>query len=66
MKRLLYIALGLCIIGCSLSSGVATDDYSYLYNRDTIINPEFKIYHTNSDTTEIIFKINSGDLIYSR
>jgi GWxTD domain-containing protein len=66
VKRLLYIALGLCIIGCSLSSGVATDDYSYLYNRDTIINPEFKIYHTNSDTTEIIFKINSGDLIYSR
>lgn len=66
MKRIGYILLAGLLIGCSISSGVVTDNYSYLYNRESVIDPEFKIYHTNSDTSEIIFKIKSADLIYSR
>ena len=54
------------MVGCSVSSNNASNNYSYLYSRGSIINPEFKIYHTNNDTSEIIFKIESADLIYSR
>lgn len=58
--------LSLLLLACSVSLDNATRNYSYLYNRQSIIAPEFKIYHSSRDTSELIFKIKSEDLIYSR
>ena len=63
--RYIICIASILFVSCSVSYN-AEGDYSYLYNRQSIIAPEFKIYHSNQDTTEIIFKINSADLIYSR
>lgn len=66
VKLFFIFCFFLLLLGCSVSSNSTYNNYSYLYSRGSIINPEFKIYHTNNDTSEIIFKIESADLIYSR
>ncbi len=66
MKNSWIAILVIAVIGCTVGSGVHKDDYSFLYNKESVISPEFKLYHTNEDSSEIIFKVKSADLIYSR
>lgn len=69
MKRYyLYILILLVVIACGTSQkGQNTKAPAASYKHDSnTIHPEFTVFHASDDITELHYKINSKELLYTR
>ncbi len=67
-QRYLYILFSLVIIACGTSKKVENTKApaaSYKHDSNTI-HPEFTVFHVSDDVTELHYKINSKELLYTR
>ncbi|MES2627535.1 MAG: GWxTD domain-containing protein [Bacteroidota bacterium] len=55
----------LFLLACSTSS-VKVSNYSYLYSRDLLLHPEFRVFNASEDSSYLYFKINTLNLLYTR
>lgn len=68
MNRIYYLVITclLFLIACSTSNQSFENEYTYLYdNKESLIKPDFKIYHHDSDSSTLFFQINTSDILYS-
>jgi GWxTD domain-containing protein len=66
-KNLLYLVISLLIIACGTSKKADTKAPPASYKHDSnAIHPEFAIFHVSDSISELHFKINSKELLYSR
>ncbi len=54
------------LLGCASSSSVKVNNYSYLYSKDLLLHPEYRVYNASEDTTFLYFKVNTANLLYTR
>lgn len=66
-KYLIYIPALLVFLGCASSPSISNFNYSYLYDDEPAIpRPEFQVFHQSKDVSELHFKINSKNILYSK
>ncbi len=54
-------------LGCSNSASLSKNDYTYLYDQtQKLINPEFKLFHDQEDSSTLYFQLKSNDILYGR
>lgn len=62
-----YLVLIALASACSVGSGSYDNDYTYLYDqKESLIKPEFKIFHHSADSSRLYFQVNSSDVLYSK
>lgn len=67
MKNYSLLLVILCIVACSSSRSTRYKPESKSYKKDaSVIHPEFTVYHINDTISELNFKINSKELLYTR
>ncbi len=60
------LALFLAVMGCTTYRGT-NNNFSYLYDKRAFtLHPEFMVYHESPDSSQLYFKINTGELLYVR
>jgi GWxTD domain-containing protein len=53
--------------GCKSSEGIKDFNFSHVYDfRDLALSVDFMAFHHSKDTTEIFFRVNSENLLYTR
>ena len=67
MKQLFYFFIGILILAsCSSSENISKSNLSDLYRRgNRLIEPEYSIYHSALDTSEVNFRIKTNNLQYT-
>lgn len=70
IKLIFFFTIGLLILlaeSCTISSSAYRNDYTYLYDENQqLINPEFKIFHKNQDTSILYYQLRSNDILYGK
>lgn len=71
MKLNLYIVsviTSIILVGCGTTSNnfPQKSTSSYSSNSITSFNPEFTVYHSSESTSDLYFKINSKEILYSK
>ncbi len=66
-----FSALALLLVaflhGCQTPSSVSNNNLSEIYRRsDQFLEPEFVIYHVSDSESEVHFKINTANLLYTK
>lgn len=62
-----WLVAALLLAGCSASRYADRDNLSDLYNKEsTTVHPEFYVYNLSDDTSELYFKLNTDELLYTR
>lgn len=52
---------------CNTTSRISYQNLSYLYNKnETLLHPEFRIYHINDSVSRLYYSVNAGELLYAR
>lgn len=61
------ISLGFIVglAACS-SSSLRINNYSYLYSKDLLLHPEFRVFNASNDTSYLYFKVSTLNLLYTR
>ena len=67
MKKLFFISI-LILLVCSCSTiGNVQQNYAHLYkSTGQLADPDYIIYHHNSDSSKVFFKIESSKILYTR
>ncbi|MGZ4053447.1 MAG: GWxTD domain-containing protein [Bacteroidia bacterium] len=66
-KNLAYLLLAFVIIACGTSRKAENKAPASSYKHDpNTIHPEFTVYHVSDSISELYFKINSKELLYTR
>ena len=67
-QKYLYILFSILLLACGTSKKAETSKApptSYKHDSNTI-HPEFTVFHASDDVTELHYKINSKELLYTR
>ena len=66
-KNYLYLLFALFAIACGTSRKVENKAPASNYKHDVnTIHPEFTVFHVSDNLSELHFKINSKELLYTR
>lgn len=68
-RRLLNIGICFACAFVLFSCGTASlkvNNYSYLYKKDLVLHPDFRVFHSSADTSVLYFKLNTANLLYTR
>lgn len=66
-KSFIYTFFIFLFLGaCATSKSSFENDYTYLYNaKESLIKPDFKIFHHHKDSSTLFFQISTSDILYS-
>ncbi len=65
----ILVALGWCCVVLLSACGVSSlkiNNYSYLYSKDLLLHPDFRVYNVSEDSSYLYFKVNTLNLLYTR
>lgn len=67
LKHLSPFIWGLVLILAACSTGaLRVNNYSYLYSKDLLLHPDFRVYNVSEDSTWLYFRLNTTNLLYTR
>src|SRR5690606_41930954 len=66
-SRYLYLVTLLTLGACASGPSISNFNYSYLYDDEPAIpRPEFQVFHFSTEVSEMHFKLNSKNILYSK
>lgn len=67
LTGLVMVVLIVAVASCSSSRSASSGSFSALYDYESyLLHPEFRVYHFSADSSELLYRIKSTDLLYMR